>query len=347
VIGRLAPGHFDRASPRREPSPFEGYRHDKPGNYDAANDLTMQAGNLQDRIVANARPAVLILSAVVGFVLLIARANVASLLFSRAVGRRKEFAIRAALGGSRAVLFRQLLHESVLLGLVSGIVGVALGAAGTRLLSTFGEVTLAGTADVSMDFRVLTFTLMISLGAGVSFGLAPSLNLSKPDLNTMLRDEGRGTAGNRRRNTARNILVVGQVALSTILLIGSGLLLRSFVRLHLVNPGFEPKDLLTMHVSLRKYAQPMQSIAFYKGVLQRIDAMPGVTASAISTSLPMAPTHQTPVLFEDHPAVELGRRPIINIQQISPDYPKTLGIHLLQAARSRTMTMPSHPGSLS
>lgn len=329
VIGRLAPGISTEQARAESQVLFQEYRTDNPGNYDAANDLIMQTGNLQDQIVANARPAVFILSAVVGFVLLIACANVASLLLSRAVGRRKEFAIRAALGGSRAVLLRQLLHESVLLGLMSGIVGVALGAVGTRLLSTFGEVTLAGTADISMDFRVLMFTLVISIGAGVLFGLAPSLNLSKPDLNSMLRDEGRGTAGNRRRNRARSILVVGQVALSTILLIGSGLLIRSFVRLHSVNPGFEPKDLLTMHVSLRKYPQAAQSIAFYKAVLQRIDALPGVTASAISTALPMAPTHQTPVLFEGHPTVELGKRPLINIQQISPDYAKALGIPLI------------------
>jgi predicted permease len=329
VIGRLGTGISTEQARAESQVLFEEYRSDNPGNYDATTDLMMQVGNLQDRLVANARPAILILSAVVGFVLLIACANVASLLFSRAVGRRKEFAIRAALGASRAVLFRQLLHESVLLGLMSGIVGVALGAVGTRLLSAFGEVTLAGTADISMDFRVLVFTMVISLGASVLFGLAPSLNLSKPDLNTMLRDEGRGTAGNRRRNRARSILVVAQVALSTILLIGSGLLIRSFVRLHSVDPGFQPRNLLTMHVSLRKYAQTAQSIAFYKAVLQRIDVLPGVTASAISTALPMAPTHQTPVLFEGHPAVELGKRPNINIQQISPDYAKALGIPLI------------------
>ncbi len=335
VIGRLRPGISTEQARAESQVLFKQYKSDNPGNYDATTDLIMQADNLQDRLVAGAKPAILILSAVVGFVLLIACANVASLLFSRAVGRRKEFAIRAALGASRAVLFRQLLEESVLLGLMSGIAGVTLGAVGTRFLSAFGEVTPAGTADISMDFRVLLFTLVISLGASVAFGLAPSLNLSKPDLNTTLRDEGRGTAGNRRRNRARSVLVIAQVALSTILLIGSGLLIRSFVRLHSTDPGFQPRNLLTMHVSLRKYADAAQRIAFYKAVLQRIDGLPGVAASAISTALPMAPTHLTPVLFEGHPAVELGKRPIINIQQISPDYAKALGIPLISG---RTFT---------
>jgi putative ABC transport system permease protein len=329
VIGRLAPGFSAKQARAETQVLWQGYKSENPGNYDVTNDLVMQIGNLQNQIVANAKPVVLILSGVVGFVLLIACANVASLLLSRAVGRRKEFAIRAALGGSRAALFRQLLYESVLLGLLSGTVGVALGSAGTRLLSTFGDVTLAGTADLSMDYRVLLFTLAISLGAGIVFGLAPSLHLSKPDLNRTLRDESRGTVGNRGRNTARSMLVIAQVALSTILLIGSGLLLRSFVRLHFVNPGFESRNLLTMQVGLRKYAQPAQSIAFYKAVLDRLNVLPGVTASAIATALPMAPTHQTPVLFEGHPAVELGRRPIINLQQISPDYPKALGVPLV------------------
>jgi putative ABC transport system permease protein len=155
------------------------------------------------------------------------------------------------------------------------------------------------------------------------------LQLSKSDLNTTLRDEGRGTAGNRRRNRGRSLLVMTQVALSMILLIGSGLLVRSFVQLRSVSPGFEPRHLLTMQISLRKYAQPSQSIAFYQAMLKRIDAIPGVETSAISTALPPTATHQTPVLFEGYPAVALGKRPIVNLQQISADYAKTLGVPLL------------------
>ncbi len=328
VVGRLAPGVSKQQARAESQVLFQQYMRDHPGNFDATIDLAMQIGNLQDRMVANVRPAILILWAAVGFVLLIACANVAGLLLSRALGRRKEFAVRTALGGSRAVLIRQLLTESVLIGLISGVFGIAIGAAGTRLLATFGQRTLPGTANVTMDAGVLVFTLLISIAAGILFGLAPSLQLSKPDLNTMLRDEGRGTAGHRRRSRARSVLVVAQVALSTILLIGSGLLIRSFVRLRAVDPGFEPKNLLTMEISLRKFTGA-QSVAFYTPVLERIDALPGVVASAISTALPPTGTHQTPVLAEGYPAVALGKRPIVNIQQTSPNYPKSLGIPMI------------------
>ena len=328
VIGRLARG-VSKAQARAEAQGFfEQYKHEYPGNFDATADLTMQIGDLQDRMVAAVRPAILILSAAVGLLLLIACANVASLLLSRALGRRKEFAVRTALGGTRGVLIRQLLTESVLVGLISGVFGIALGAAGTRFLSRFGQATLPGASSVEMDTGVLLFTLLVSIAAGVIFGLAPSLQLSKPDLNTILRDDGRGMAGNRRRNRARSVLVVAQVALSTILLIGSGLLIRSFVRLRAVTPGFEAKNLLTMQISLRKFTAA-QSAAFFNAVIQRVDALPGVAASAISTALPPVATHQTPVLFEGHPAVALGKRPIINLQQTSPDYARALGVPLL------------------
>jgi putative ABC transport system permease protein len=332
VIGRLAPGVTNQRAETESEMLYQQYKHEDPGRYDATLDLKMRVRNLQDELVSNVRPTILILAASVGLVLLIACANVASLLLSRALGRRKEFAIRSALGGSRVKLVRQLLTESVLIGLVAGIFGIALGVAGTRLLEAFGQETLPGTSEVSIDVRVLLFTLAVSVFAGILFGLAPSLQLSKPDLNTVLRDEGRGTAGNRKRNRGRAVLVVAQVALSSILLIGSGLLIRSFVRLRSVSPGFEPRNLLTLQVSLRKYT-PAQSIAFSQDVIRRVDAVPGVAAVGISTALPPTATHSTPILFEGQPAVPLGKRPIINLQQTSPDYAKALGIPLL-AGRS-------------
>jgi putative ABC transport system permease protein len=334
VIGRLAPGVTNQRAETESEMLYQQYKHEDPGRYDATLDLKMHVRNLQDELVSNVRPTILILAASVGLVLLIACANVASLLLSRALGRRKEFAIRTALGGSRVKLVRQLLTESVLIGLVAGIFGIALGVAGTRLLEAFGQEALPGTSEVSIDLRVLLFTLAVSVFAGILFGLAPSLQLSKPDLNIVLRDEGRGTAGNRKRNRGRAVLVVAQVALSSILLIGSGLLIRSFVRLRSVSPGFEPNNLLTMQVSLRKYTQA-QSIAFSQDVIRRVEAVPGVAAVGISTALPPTATHATPILFEGQPTVPLGKRPIINLQQTSPDYPKALGVPLL-AGRSFT-----------
>jgi putative ABC transport system permease protein len=329
VIGRLRPG-VSREQARAEMGAlYQQYRRDHPGNFDATMDRVLYVSPLQEQMVANTRPTLLILSAAVGFVLLIACANVAGLLLSRALGRRKEFAVRTALGGSRAVLIRQLLTESVLVAILSGALGILVGYTGTRFLAAFGQNLLPGTQDIGMDLRVLAFTLGISILSGVLFGLAPSLQLSKPDLNTMLRDEGRGAAGNRRRNRAKNILVIAQVALSLVLLVGSGLLIRSFIRLRAVSPGFDPKNVLTMQISLRKYEQASQSVAFYQGVIERVKTLPGVEVAAISTALPPVATHGTPILFEGQPAAALGKRPLVYIQQISPDYTKTLGVPLL------------------
>jgi len=316
---------------------YQQYKHDKPGNYDSTVNAPMAVSGLQENLVANVRPTLLMLSAAVGLVLLIACANVASLLLSRALGRKKEFAVRTALGASRASLIGQLLTESVLMAIVSGALGVALGQAGTRLLAAYSQSSFPQMADVSMDLRVLAFTLSISVLSGVLFGLAPSLQLSRPDLNTMLRDEGRGSAGSRKRDRARSALVVAQIALSMVLLVGSGLLVRSFIRLRTASPGFEPKGTLTIqtYLPLARFPQPQQKIAFYANALRNMQSVPGVEAASISTALPVIANHGTPVLFEGQPALPLGQRPIVFFQSISPDYPKAMGIPIL-AGRALT-----------
>src|ERR1700723_2103109 len=202
----------------------------------------MATPDLQSQLVSQIRPTILILTAAVGFVLLIACANVASLLLSRALGRKKEFAVRTALGFL-----------------------------GTRVLAGLSEDNF-WMSQVSMDPRVLTFTLAISILSGVLFGLAPSLELSKTDVNRALRDEGRGSTGSLRRNRARGVLVVGQVALSMILLVGAGLLIRSFVRLRTSPAGFDPNNVLTMLVTLMPshYSQPAQMTQYYRNALERV-----------------------------------------------------------------------------
>jgi putative ABC transport system permease protein len=259
---------------------------------------------------------------------LIACANVASLLLSRALGRTKEFAVRTALGASRGALILQLLTESVLLAMVSGGFGIALGRAGTRVLAAYSQTNFPQMADVAMDLRVLAFTLVISVLSGVLFGLTPSLQLSRLDVNTMLREEGRGSGGNRRRDRARRVLVVAQVALAMVLLVGSGLLIRSFVHLQTVSPGFEPKGTLTMQTYLppARYPQPSRRIAFYATAIQNMKSVPGVQAASISTALPVLANHGTPFLFEGQPVVALGQRPVVLIQSISPEYPKVMGV---------------------
>ena len=287
-IGRLKPGVAPEQAQTDAKLVYTQYKQDNPGNFDATVSVAMTVIGLQQSLVANVRPTLLILSAAVGFVLLIACANVASLLLSRALGRRKEFAVRTALGASRAALIGQLLTESVLLSIISGTFGIALGQAGTRILAAYSQSNFPQMAAVAMDLRVLLFTLAISILSSVLFGLAPWLQLSRLDLNTMLREEGRGSIGNRRRDRARKILVVAQVALAMVLLVGSGLLIRSFVQLQTVNPGFQPKGTLTMQAYLPtpRYPAAPQRIDFYTAALQSMKSVPGVQAAAISTALP-------------------------------------------------------------
>ena len=210
----------------------------------------MSAQPLRDIVVSDVRGKVLMLTAAVGVLLLIACANVASLLLSRALARRREIAVRTALGASRAMIVRQLLTESLLLAIVAGAVGVALAWAATRALALWGASQLPDGIPIGLDLRVLLFTLGISLLAGIVFGIAPALQLASINLNAALRDEGRGMSAGRTRVQTKNLLVVFQVALSLLLLVGAGLLLRSFVELLRVNPGFDSTNVLTMDLNL-------------------------------------------------------------------------------------------------
>jgi putative ABC transport system permease protein len=332
AVGRLRPGVTSAQARAETEVIFQQYKQDKPGNFDATSDVAMTVVNLQSNLVANVRPTLLILSAAVGFVLLIACANVASLLLFRALMRRKEFAVRSALGAPRSTLVRQLLTESVLMAVMSGGLGIFLGYLGTRFLGAFTQTNLPQVADVPMDLRVLAFTLSISVLSGILFGLTPALQLSLPNLGAVLSDEGRSATGSRQRNRARSILVAAQVALSMVLLIGSGLLIRSFMRLRTVAPGFDAENTLTAQTFLPPtvYPQPADRIVFYRNALQHLQTIPGVESAAISTALPVLPTHATPARFEGQPEVELGRRPIVFLESISPDYPKAMGVPLVE-----------------
>lgn len=328
TVGRLKPGVGPEQAQAEAEVAYQQYKRDKPGNFDSTVSVAMTVSGLQQNLVANVRPTLLILSAAVGFVLLIACANVASLMLSRALGRSKEFAVRTALGASRGALVAQLLTESVLLSVVSGAGGIALARAGTRLLATYSQSNFPQMAEVAVDLRVLAFTLAISVLSGVFFGLTPALQLSRLDVNTMLRDEGRGSIGSRRRDRARSVLVVAQVALTMVLLVGSGLLVRSFIRLQTASPGFEPKGTLTMqtYLSVARYPQPARRIAFYTAAIRNMASVAGVQAASISTALPVLANHGTPFLFEGQPVVPLGQRPIAFIQSISPEYPRAMGV---------------------
>ena len=220
--------------------------------YNAKNSFAVQP--LRDFIVSDVRSSLFVLLGAVGFVLLIACANVANLLLVRATGRKREFAIRIALGARRAHIIRQLLTESILLSLTGGVLGLVLGYAGVRWLLAInpGDIPRIGEtgAGVGVDWRVLAFTLVVSLATGIIFGLFPAIGASRPDLHSTLKEGSNRSGTSYRQNKARSLLVISEVSLALVLLVGAALLIRTFVNLRGVDPGFNPKNVLTMYMSL-------------------------------------------------------------------------------------------------
>lgn len=345
-VARLRPGTTREQAQSEMDELNQEYQRGNPGRPDVDPNQKVIVRDLRQHVVANYRSAVLVLVGAVGFVLLIACANVASLLLSRALGRRKEFAVRAALGASRSALIRQLIIESLSLAIISGACGILLSQWATSMLASVTLDNLPSLTGVRVDLPVLGFTVVISLTSGILFGMTPALQFSKPDLNAVLRDEGRGSTGTRRRNHARSFMVVLQVALSMMLLVGSGLMIRSFARLDAVRLGFDPANVLTMRMVLppAKYGTPRQQIAFYNQALKAVQALPGVEAAAISSALPLNPTRLSPMLPEGQPVVPFGQRPILSIQTISPDYARALHVPLLRGRQFTDHDNADAPG---
>ena len=250
-------------------------------------DTTLQG--LQDAVVGEIKPAILTLTGAVGFVLLIACVNLANLLLSRSAARRREMGIRSSLGAGRSRLIRQLLTESVLLASAGAIFGLALAWAGTRLLVTVNPAILPRATEIALDVRALGFTAAIAVLTGLLFGLAPAIQMARVDLNSTLREGGRGTALGFRRNRLRSALVIGEVALSLVLLSGSGLLMRSFYKLQSIDPGFDPHSVLTFRANLpgAKYRAEAQT-AFYRRALDRLRSLPGVTSAGAAQIFPLS-----------------------------------------------------------
>jgi putative ABC transport system permease protein len=306
------------------------YSEQNPTAPDASPDITVTAAPLRDLVVANVRGKVWLLFGAVALVLLIACANVASLLLSRALARRREIAVRTALGAGRGTILRQLLTESTLMALIAGLLGVGLSWLATRALVTWGTTQLPQGMSVGMDLRVLLFTVVIALLTGIIFGIFPALQLAGIDLHTTLREEGRSSSAGHARGRMTSMLVVGQVALSLLLLIGASLLLRSYERLLKVDPGFDPHNVLTMNISLPtvKYAKPTQETDFFDEVLRRVAQVPGVQSAAISAALPLSWKRITPMLPEGQANVPLAQRPFIDIEAVSPQWFQTLRVPL-------------------
>jgi putative ABC transport system permease protein len=257
---------------------------------------------------------------------------VAGLLLARAMDRRREIAIRRALGAPAWAIVRQLLLESLTLAGAGCVAGLALSAAATRLLVALTAPTFAMVAGVHLDFEAVLFAMLASVVCGLLFGLAPALQLVRSNVEGTLRAEsGRGT-GTRDRHFARNTLIVSQVALSIVLLAGSTLLFRSFEQLRHSNAGFDPANLLTVSLNLNtaRYTSEASQNAFTRQALARIAAIPGVVSAAVSSALPVNPMRSSPVWIEGQQAAPLRSRPILYVQMLTPDYAKTLRVPVVQ-----------------
>ena len=320
------------------------YTRENAAMWDADPRLAISLNQIQQLMVANVRTAVLVLFGAVGSVLLIACANIASLLWSRAMARRREIAIRTALGARRSEIVRQLLTESILLALAGGGLGVTLSFWSTRALAALPPSTLPRINPIHIDGQVLAFALGLSFATGVLFGFMPTLQFSRPDVQTVLREEGRATAGGRRRSLARGLLVVSQVALSMILLVGAGLLMRSFAKLQNVTLGFDPHNVLLMDITLpeARYSTPAKRASFFENVLEQLKPLAGIRSVALSSALPLIPSNYSAMLPEGQPEVPMAQRPNHSIQTVTLEYFETMGIALL---RGRTFERRDREGS--
>jgi predicted permease len=271
---------------------------------------TFTAEPLRDTVVGDVRKSLLVLVGAVSFVLLIACANVANLLLARATIRKREIAIRAAIGAGRGALIRQLLTESVLLSLAGGVLGLGLGYIGVRALLAInpGNIPRIGEdgSGVALDWRVLAFTLGVSLLTGIVFGLVPALSASRADLNLTLKESGQRSGGGLRQNKARSILVIVEMALALVLLVGAALLLRTFMILRGVNPGFDAHNVLTMRMSLtgKRFETAAGVAQLVREAERRVKSLPGVTSLASTAFLPLEGGFELPFTIEGRPPTD-------------------------------------------
>jgi len=308
---------------------------------------TLNVLPLHQQMVGKIRKLLLVLLAVVALVLLIACANIANLLLARATSRQREFAIRAALGAGRLRLVRQLLTESLLLSLGGGAFGLLLALWGNRVLVSLIPRDVPRIQEVGVDARILGFTLLVSLVTGIVFGLAPALRASKADLNEALKEGLRGTTAGLHQNRLRSLLVVSEVAMALVLLVGAGLLMKSFVKLVDVKPGFNPANLLTMDIQLpdlppSRYANDDEKAAFFKQLIDRLEALPGVESAGGVVSLPLSGAFEsTDVILPGQSSDE--PRPEADYTTVTPDYFRAMQIPLLQGRHFSTQDKRDSP----
>ena len=315
-------------------------------NHNVDPGFTFHAQRLQDNLVSSVRPALLILMSAVGFVLLIACANVANLLLTRAVARQKEVAIRSALGASRFRLARQLLTESVLLGLLGGTAGYLLGMWAVKILYAAYPGAIPRLAAPTFNLPVLLVVFAISMLTSVLSGSIPALQPAPLNLQAQLA-EGSRSSGSARHQRARSFLVITEVALAMMLLAAAGLLIRSFTLLQRVDPGFDSSHLAVVRLSLpdSRYPELPERTQFVNSVLERLHGLPGVQAVAASGTLPFDPVPETDVELEGH-VYEPENEPSAEILTVSPEYFGTIGIRLLAGRTITAQDTSGHPTAL-
>ncbi len=328
AMGRLKPGvTIDQA--RAEMTTIE--RRLEQQYPDGNTGIGISLVPTQEQTVKEIRPALLVLLGAVVFLLLIACANIANLLLARAASRHKEIAIRAALGASRLRVLRLLLAESLMLSLAGGGLGLLLAVWGTEALMALAPDNIPRLNEVGVDTRVLIFTLVVSLLTGIVFGLIPGLHAAKPDLNEGLKEGSRGSMGSVAGKRTRGVLVAVEVALSLMLLIGAGLMIRSFLRLQQMNLGFNPDNVLSVNLTLSssRYPEDRQQAAFFQEALSRLQSLTGVQSAAATTALPLTlSVSGSDFRIEGRPEPEAGKEMIVSTIRVSPGYFRTLGIPL-------------------
>jgi putative ABC transport system permease protein len=305
---------------------------------------------LREQLVGSVRPALLVLLGAVAFVLLIACANVANLVLAKTLGRRKEIAIRSALGARRARLLQQVLSETVLLALMGGVLGLLLAHFAVRLISRFLANQLSLSPEIKLDGWVLAFTLAVSVVTGILAGLAPALRLTRTDLNQALKQGLGRTDADSVGNRTRGLLVVSEVALSLILLVGAGLMIRSLWMLRSVDPGLDPSNVLTMTVGIprpsTRFPAPFEQSNFFNDVLQRVRALPGVRFAGVVDALPLTGGGSIqPIAIEGRLAQQMADQPEVAVRTISPGYIEALHIPLLRGRDFSDADTAGRPGA--
>lgn len=333
IVGRLKPG-ISVAHAQAEIETINGQmRLEHKDNYPPGDSFGGDVYPLQQLAVAGMRPALLILLGAVALVLLIACANLTTMLLARAAAHEREMAIRVALGAGPLRLLRQVLTESVMLALLGGVAGVFLAVLGIDLLKSIGAPTVPRLREVNLDLRVLITTFAISVGTGIVFGLVPGLASAKPELTETLKEGGRSSTAGKNRNRLRNALVIAEVALALVLLTSAGLLMKSFVHLQNVNPGFDSHNVLTAEVSLPQLQYPNDKaiVRFSDEARRRIAALPGIKAVGLTTILPLSGSNSdSSFAIEGRTNDRNGPGPDEEKREVSPDYFRAIGTPLVK-----------------